>query len=326
MIRHEVINNELYIDGIKVSELVKKYESPLYVISYSQLKENINNLKKSFVDKYDNVRVHYACKANFSKGIAQIMALHDFGLDVVSKGEIYTAKEALFDLSKVEYNGNNKTYSDLEYAISNGIGYIIADNEFELADIDELSKIYQTKQKVLLRITPNVSDGAHSYINTGQTDSKFGIPTINDNFIRVFKDALNYKNIYIVGIHFHIGSQLSNSNTFIEALDFLQLILKQIKELYEYEAKIINIGGGLGIEYTKDDRIDSVDAFYQPIMNYIEKLFKTLEYHQRPTIVTEPGRYIIGEAGITLYEIGHHKEVPGICNYVSVNGGMCDNI
>ncbi|MDH6604129.1 diaminopimelate decarboxylase [Bacilli bacterium PM5-9] len=326
MLKYETKNNEAYIDGVNLVKLAKEYKTPMYVISYSKLKENIKEFKDSFQDKYENVKVHYASKANLSIGLARIMQNNDFGLDIVSAGELYIAKQAGVNLKNVEFNGNNKTYEDIEFGIKEEIGYFVVDNEYELDLIQEIAQKHNKIQNILFRITPEVSGGAHEKINTGQKDSKFGVPITNDIFKNVLKRALEMPNISVKGIHFHVGSQLHENNTHLKAIDVVINIAKQLQSEYNFEIEVLNIGGGFGIEYTNDEKAPSLSYYFEPIMEKITTGFKELNYSQRPKVVIEPGRYMIGEAGFSLYEIGSIKDIPGIRKYVGINGGMCDNI
>lgn len=326
MIDYKIIDNELYIDNTNVCDLAKQYGTPLYVISYTKLKQNIEAFKKHFQDKYENVKVHYASKANLSLGLARIMQANDFGLDVVNGGELYVAKEAGVNLKNIEFNGNNKTYEEIEFGITEEIGYFVVDNEYELNLIQEIAKKHDKKQDILFRITPEISGGAHKHINTGQKNSKFGIPITENIFINVFKRALEMPNVTIKGIHFHLGSQLHENDPYLKAIDVVSKIAKQLQELFNYNLEVLNIGGGFGIQYTDADNPPELDFYFEPIMEKITKVFKELNYQERPKIVVEPGRYLIGEAGITLYEVGSITDIPNIRTYVGVNGGMADNI
>lgn len=325
MINYKSYQNTVIIDNVDLMRLLNTYETPLYCISYSKLHDNIMEFKKSFLNKYLNVKVNYACKANFCKGIAQIMQYNGLGLDVVSYNELWIAKEAGFNLNNIEYNGNNKTYKDIDMAIFDGIGYIICDNEYELDIIQMVSYKYGKTQKILFRITPEVGSGSHAHINTGQKDSKFGIPIVNNIFFQVFDKALKLSNIEVVGIHFHIGSQLVDIKPYLDALDTVLNIIDDLYKKYEYNLEILNIGGGFGINYTIKDNAPNLDYYFEPIMVKITEFFNIIGY-ERPLIVVEPGRYLIGEAGFTLYKVGSIKEIPEVRKYVSIDGGMCDNI
>ncbi|WP_423364409.1 diaminopimelate decarboxylase [Mycoplasma sp. P36-A1] len=326
MLKYKKQNNQLIIDGVNMVELANEYSTPLYVISYSKLKENINEFKESFQNKYENVRIHYASKANLSLGLAKIMQANDFGLDVVSGGELYIAKAAGVNLKNIEFNGNAKTQQDIEFAIKEEIGYIVCDNETELARIQDIAAVQNKVQNILFRVTPEVSGGAHKAINTGQKDSKFGIPITEDIFFEVFKKSLTLNNVCVKGIHFHVGSQLHDNETYIEAVEVAYKLLKKIKEETNVEIEVLNLGGGFGINYTKEDNAPGLSYYFDIIMKKVDEIFKRLEYKKRPKIVIEPGRYMIGEAGVTLYQVQSITEIPKVRKYIGLNGGMTDNI
>lgn len=326
MLNYEVKNNQMYIDGVNLVELAKTYGTPLYVISYTKLKENIHQFKEYFQDKYENVKVHYASKANLSLGLAKIMQANDFGLDVVSGGELFVAKEAGVNLKNVEFNGNSKTYEEVEMGVVEEVGYFVVDNEYELDLVQEVAKKHGKVQPILFRITPQVSGGAHKHINTGQKDSKFGVPISDNIFYNLFEKALGYENVEIKGLHFHVGSQLHEVEPYLKALDVIFVLANDLKTKFNYQMAVLNIGGGFGIEYTKADHAPTLDFYFVPIMEKIESGFKELGYAKRPKIVIEPGRFMIGEAGFSLYTVGSLKTIPGIRTYIGLDGGMADNI
>ncbi|MGL4382788.1 MAG: diaminopimelate decarboxylase family protein, partial [Bacilli bacterium] len=167
MLEHQIVDNELIIDGVNVKDLAREFKTPLYVISYTRLKEQIQELKEHFQDKYENVKVHYASKANLSVGLAKIMNANNFGLDVVSAGELYIAKCAGVNVKNIEFHGNNKTRESISMGISYEIGYFVCDNEYELHLINEIAQEQNKVQDILFRLTPEVSGGAHDFINTG---------------------------------------------------------------------------------------------------------------------------------------------------------------
>lgn len=326
MIEYQTNNGELIIDGVNIPELAKEYGTPLYVISYTELKNKIKEFQESFLHKYDNVAIRYASKANLSTGLAKIMDHAGFGLDVVSGGEVFIAQHANVDMAEVEFNGNNKTPREIKEAMNAGVGYFVCDNITELALINKIAGEQGIKQQILFRITPDVSDGAHKYINTGQLDSKFGIPLADGIFFDVLKGSLELPNIEVKGLHFHIGSQFHDNAGYLRALEVVEELCAVVQAELGLEIDILNIGGGFGIWYTESDTPPSLSYYFEPIMEKIENIFSGLSYAKRPRIVIEPGRYMIGEPGFTLYTLGSISEVPGIRTYVGIDGGMCDNI
>lgn len=314
----------LYFDGCNTVDLAKKYGTPLYVYSETEIVSRIDELKEGFTSKYKNTRVAYAAKAFSAKAIFKIMQREGLSIDVVSGGELYTAITVDFPAERIEFNGNNKLYEELEMAIDYGVGRIIIDGLQELELIEKICKARNKKTKVLYRITPGVKSDSHDYIVTGKKDSKFGIPLDEDVFYPAIKDALDSEWVDFYGLHFHVGSQLFDKASHLEALDIMLHHTEEIRNRFKYRIKELNIGGGFGITYTDEER-KPYSYFLDPMMEKIDNHFKELGI-ERPSIVIEPGRSMVGEAGITLYRVGSIKDINGVRKYVSVDGGMTDNI
>lgn len=321
----EEIEGILYFDGSNTVELAKKYNTPLYVISETAIIDKCDEIRNTFLNKYVKTRVAYAAKAFLTLKMCKIIEREGLCIDVVSGGELYTAIKASFPPERIEFNGNNKSKSELEMAIDYNIGRIIVDGLDELSLIEQICKEKNKKTKILYRITPGVKSDSHDYIVTGKKDSKFGIPLDEEILYPAIEQALNSKYISFMGLHIHVGSQLHDNSSHLKALDITLNIIKEIYNRYNFMTPEINLGGGFGIHYTKEDITKPFSYFIDPMMERIERFSSELNV-ERPEVVIEPGRSIIGEAGITLYTIGAIKEIPGIRKYVSVDGGMTDNI
>lgn len=322
-----VIENKdgiLYFDGCNTIDLASKYGTPLYVYSETDIVSRINELKECFIEKYKDTRVAYAVKAFSAKAILKLMERENLSIDVVSGGELYTAMTIGFPAERIEFNGNNKLVEELEMAIEYGVGRIIIDGLQELKLIEDICKSKNKKTSVLFRITPGVKSDSHDYIVTGKKDSKFGIPLDDDVFYPAIKDAIDSAWVNFYGLHFHVGSQLFDNSSHLEALDVMLEHTEEIRQRFAHEVKELNIGGGFGIKYTDEERRKS-SYFLDPMMEKIEDNFKILGL-KRPSVVIEPGRSLVGEAGISLYTIGSIKDIKGVRKYVSVDGGMTDNI
>ena len=245
-------------------------------------------------------------------------------LDIVSEGELYTAKKAGFDMKNIEINGNNKLISELEDAIEYGVGRIIVDGLSELDIIEDICKRKNKRTKILFRITPGVDSHTNEKISTGKLDSKFGIPIDEDVLYPQIEKAINSEYVDFLGFHFHVGSQLFDNISHLLATDIILDIVKNVKEKYNYDIKELNLGGGFGATYTNEQR-KPYSYFLDPMMKKIEAFCKKINI-DRPAIVIEPGRSIIAEAGIQLYSVGQIKDIKDVRKYVSVDGGMSDNI
>jgi diaminopimelate decarboxylase len=310
--------------GYDTVELAKKYGTPLYVLSEEIIRSRCKELKSDFLDKYENAKAAYASKAFLTMAMCKIIESEGLGLDVVSGGELYTAIKAGFPMDKVMLHGNNKSYEELEMAISNDVGRIVVDNTEELYIIEEIAERQDKSVKVLIRIAPGVGGNTHKYITTGQKDSKFGVPLAKDTIDEAVAKAMKSKHIELLGMHFHIGSNLFENDSYIAAINIVINLYKRLKDDFGFIAKEINTGGGFGIYYTKDDCVKPLSYYTDSIMKAIEDKCKELGV-DIPAVIIEPGRWIVGEAGITLYSIGSVKEIPGIRTYASVDGGLPDN-
>lgn len=320
----EIRNNTLYFDGCDTVALAKQYGTPLYVFSETAMHERFQELKLCFTEKYENTRVAYAAKAFCTLAMCRFVADEGMCIDVVSGGELYTAMKAGFPAERIEFNGNNKLYEEIEMAVEYGIGRIIVDGLCELDLIEKVCAQKNKKINVLFRITPGVKSDSHDYIVTGKKDSKFGIPLDDDVIMPLIKKAIDSPYVNFLGFHFHVGSQLFSNSSYLQALDIVMALVKKVKETYGYEISELNVGGGFGIKYTTEER-KPYSYFLDPMMERIGQFFKD-EGMTRPAVVIEPGRSIVGEAGITLYTIGSIKDIRGVRKYVSVDGGMTDNI
>lgn len=322
MEKHE---NTIYFDGCDVVELAAEYGTPLYLLSLSHIAEQVERLKSAFTDKYENTRIAYAAKALLTIGVARLFDRLGLCLDVVSGGELDCALRAGFPPERIEFNGNNKLPQEIDMAVKSGVGRIIIDGYEELSLIREAAKKYGATAPVLVRLTPGIAADSHDYIVTGKKDSKFGFPLDSPALFETIREAMDCEHIDLLGFHFHIGSQLSDNTAYLQSLD---MVFDLIEALYKEKGLIVrelNIGGGFGIRYTKEDVVKPFAYFFDPVMEKIEHFFEELGT-QRPAIVTEPGRSLIGEAGMTLYTVGSIKDIPGIRTYVSIDGGMSDNI
>lgn len=315
-------NGNIEIGGCDLVELANKYNTPLYVFDEATIRSMTQSYKKAF-EEYPNIKMMFAAKAFMTKAICRIMQQEGFGLDLCSGGEIYTAKSSGFDMSKTLFNGNNKSYDELNYALSCGIQTISADNFFELALLNNIAKSQNKTINILLRITPGIECHTHEYIQTGHLDSKFGFDlTQLDESIELIRDE--YSNINLIGLHAHIGSQIFEKQVYFDEVGVIFKEIKRIKDKYNIYLHTINLGGGLGIKYTENDAPISVYEIAETIISSIKEHSKKYEIEE-PTVYIEPGRSIVGTAGVTLYTAGSSKQVPNGRKYQAVDGGMSDN-
>lgn len=316
------VEKNLTIGGCDTVELVEKYGSPLYVIDEATLRAICNDFKNAF-ESYPHTRMMYASKALCTSAITKLLDSEGFGFDTVSIGEIYTVLNSGVSLSKVLFNGNNKTEEELDFAIKNDIGRISVDNFLEVKLISKIAGRYNKHVDVLLRITPGIECHTHEYIQTGQLDSKFGFDL--SQLDEVIKDITqNHNNITIRGLHAHIGSQIFEPQCFHDEIDVLIQEISRVEAKFGIKFDEINIGGGLGVKYTEKDKPPSVNEIADVIIASLEKHIEKYNI-EPPTLYIEPGRSIISTSGVTLYTIGSMKQVPNMTKYVTVDGGMSDN-
>lgn len=315
-------NGHLEIGGCDLVELAEKYGTPLYVFDEKTIRTIANEYKTAFKD-YPNINMLYAAKAFMTKAICKIMSSEGFGFDLVSGGEIYTAHSAGVDMSKCLFNGNNKSYDELQLALEVGVGKFSVDNFLELALLNEAAGAAGKKADILLRITPGIECHTHEYIQTGHLDSKFGFDlTQIDDALELLRDE--YENLNVIGLHAHIGSQIFETKIYYDEVEVILKEIARIKEKFGIELHTINLGGGLGIKYTENDRPPTVEEIARQITSSVEENSK--KYNTGDiTIFIEPGRSIIGTSGVTLYTVGSSKQVPKGRKYVAVDGGMADN-
>ena len=314
-------NGELTIGGVTATELASQYQTPLYVYDVNHMRQQMRAFKAVFMKRKLDYAVSYASKAFATVAMYEVAAQEDVHLDVVSGGEIQTALAANYPMNHVSFNGNNKSVAELEMAVDSGLGTIILDNFYELDILHDVLSERDKKQDVLLRITPGVEAHTHDYISTGQTDSKFGFDVASGQAYTALQKAIADPYLNVLGVSAHIGSQI------FDVTGFQMAAAKLVDLVHEwgFDPQVINTGGGFGIRYTEDDKPLPATEFVEAIIDTITE--KTTSYGMAiPAIWIEPGRAIVGPAGYNLYTIGAKKDVPGIRTYLSVDGGMGDNI
>lgn len=321
----EVRDNVLYVGGVSTLELAKEYGTPLYVIDEALVRNQCREYIKAFNALSGGNRVAYAGKAFLTVAMCQIIKEEGLYLDVVSGGELYTAYKSGFPMERIYFHGNNKTLDEIDMGVKFGVGRFVVDNFYEIEKIDEVAKKYNKVQQVLLRITPGIEAHTHDYIKTGQIDSKFGFTILNNKTLDAVKRAIALPNIELKGLHSHIGSQIFELQPFIDEVDIMLSLMKNIKEATGYKLEELDLGGGFGIYYKKGDAPKETHEYCEAIIKTADAKAKELGM-ELPTLIIEPGRSIVGNSGCTLYTVGSIKEIPDVRKYVAVDGGMTDNI
>lgn len=316
----------LTIGGCDTVELAKEYGTPLYVLDENVIRNTCKSYVSSFEKFYNgNGRPLYASKALSCLELCRIANDEGLGLDVVSGGELYTALKSGFPAEKIHFHGNNKTNEEIKMALENNVGKIVVDNLEELERLNSIAEKMDKVANISFRIKPGVDAHTHNFIRTGQIDSKFGFALETGEAYEAVKKAISYENVCLKELHCHIGSQIFDIEPFVTAAEIMMDFIGKIKNELNVVISELNLGGGFGIMYVNTDTP-------VPYENYMEKVSKAVKAKAEeygipvPYIYIEPGRSIVGEAGITLYTVGAVKTIPNVRTYVSVDGGMTDNI
>ena len=313
-------SKKLVVGGCQLSELAKKYGTPLYVLDELSLrtacKTYISSLNKHYPGKSLPL---FASKANSSLAICAVIASEGFGLDAVSEGELLTAINGGVKEKDIVFHGNNKSQDELNFAYSNNVT-IVLDNYH---DIELLKNIASDNKpaKLMLRFTPGIECHTHEYIRTGHLDSKFGFDP--DDLKSILEELKTYKWANLTGLHAHIGSQIFEVQPHIDLAGVMADALKLAKEI-GHPVVDLNLGGGLGIKYVQEDNPPSIEKWVEIISKAVVKACRERNL-DLPRLMCEPGRSLVANSGLTIYKIGAKKIVPGVRTYLSVDGGMSDN-
>lgn len=313
----------LEIGGCDTVELAHRFGTPLYVLDESLFRQNCRDYYRSFTGKY-GAEVIYAAKALLNTAVCRLVEEEGLGLDLVSGGELYTARQARFPMGRVYFHGNNKSPEELQLALEYGVGRIVVDNFYELEMLNRLAGERNLRADILLRLTPGIEAHTHEYVKTGQIDSKFGLVIENGQALVAIKRALEMENIGLKGFHCHIGSQIFELESYAHCARVMMGFAAEVLRETGWAAEELDLGGGLGIYYANGDRPPSVGEYADVLMGAV-RAAATGQNLPVPRVIVEPGRSICGPAGTTLYTVGAVKDIPGVRKYVAVDGGMGDN-
>ncbi len=313
------------IGGCDVVDLASQFGTPLYLFDESTLRHKCREFKDEFCKYYPDTLVIYASKAFLNRVLALIFKEEGLGLDVVSGGELSVAHSVDFPLDKVYFHGNNKTPEELNLALDWGVGRIVVDNFYELELLNKLARGRGVRQNILLRLTPGVDPHTHQYTTTGTIESKFGFPLANGQAEEAVKQALSASNLNLLGFHFHLGSPVSEIQPYELAIELVLGFAQETGKKFGFNLSEFDIGGGFAVPYTLDSKVPTVTDYARAIAGKMTGLTSELGL-SRPRLIIEPGRAIVGQAGVALYKVGAIKEIPGIKKYICVDGGISDNI
>ena len=319
------VNNQghLAIGGCDTVQLAADFGTPLYLFDEADLRGKCAEFKDEFGRRYADTIVIYAAKAFINRALAIILKEEGLGLDAVSAGELSIAQSVDFPMDKVYFHGNNKSADELKLALEWGIGRIVVDNFFELNLLSKLAKEHGYIPDILLRLTPGIDPHTHKYITTGIIDSKFGL--LLSSAEEAVAQAMSAPNLNLIGLHFHLGSLLFEVEPYKEAIKLTLNFAAEMKRKYDFELKELNVGGGFAIQYELDSPAPNIGIYAEAIISEVTAKCSDLKMAP-PRLIIEPGRAIVGRAGVALYRVGAVKDIPGVRCYVSVDGGMADNI
>jgi len=303
----------LEVGGCDVVEVAAEFGTPAYIYSEDDIRARARAYLDAFGARTEDFEVLYASKAAPVTAIYRLCLEQGLSVDVASGGELHMALHAGIDPARIYMHGNNKTQAELRYAVEAGIGHVIVDSFGEVARLDA---VLDRPQDVLIRVTPGILPTTHSYVQTGGLDSKFGFGLENGLAARAIAEVRSSRYLRLVGLHAHIGSQILELDPYAAAIEALAQLAGG-----EWECRILNVGGGLGIAYTAADRPPSIDSYAEVKVRCVQRVFDPV-----PRILVEPGRSLVGNAGVTAYQVGTVKEIPGVRTYLSVDGGMSDNL
>jgi diaminopimelate decarboxylase len=307
-------SGHLEIAGCDVVELAERFGTPSYIYAEDDIRRRAEEYLRAFAERTDAFEVIYASKSLPCTAAYRLMREAGLSVDVASGGELHMALAAGFDPALIHMHGNNKTERELRYAFESGVGHLILDSfdEIELAD-----RLLDRPQKVLIRVTPGIKPSTHDYVQTGQLDSKFGFGLADRLAERAAERVRESKNLKLVGLHAHIGSQIFELEPYVKAIE----VIADFCDSVDLQPELLNVGGGLGIAYLDTDEPPPIDDYVDVKVRGVQRVFDPA-----PTILVEPGRSLVGNAGVTAYRVGTVKEIPGVRTYVAVDGGMSDNM
>lgn len=319
----QIKDNHLFIGGCDCVELANGFGTPLYVFDKATLRHRCEEFKKEFGERYSQSLVIYACKAFVSRPLVTILKEAGLGLDVVSGGEMAIAQAAGFPPQNVYFHGNNKSEAELRQAVEWGIGRVVVDNFYEISLLEKVAGEQGKTQDIMLRLSPGIDPHTHQFTSTGVVDSKFGFLMAQAESAVVA--ALKAPHLRLLGLHFHLGSPLFEVEPYIEAISLVLAFAAEMKQKHSFRLQEFSPGGGFAITYIREKPSPPVSYYAEAIVSALKSQVQKLGL-ELPRLIVEPGRAIVGPAAIALYRVGASKDIPGIRKYVSVDGGMGDNI
>ncbi|NQT66469.1 MAG: diaminopimelate decarboxylase [Actinobacteria bacterium] len=318
-------NGHLVIGGNDVLKLREKYDTPLYILDIATIRNQCRSYRENFNFSDLDVGIIYAAKAFICTAMCELIAREGLGLDVSTGGELFIALASGFPAGRIYFHGNNKSVEEIQYGLKSKVGYFMVDNFSELETLGKLCQKNNIRQKIMLRINPGIKANTHEYMQTGKIGSKFGFSLHNNVALEEVKKAGQYKNLELTGIHAHIGSQIFNLSCYDKLIEVMLKFIKEVRDKLGVSITRINIGGGLGVKYIPEEKPPKIEDLARIVYDAVRKYQKKFDV-SLDKLYLEPGRSIIGNAGVTLYKVGVVKKINGVKNYILIDGGMSDNI
>lgn len=318
-------DNHLIIGGCAVPDLVAQFGSPLYIFDETTLRAQCSGYQAAFRRRYEKSLVVYASKAYINRALAQLMAQEGMGLDVVSSGELAIAAAAGFPLDRVYFHGNNKGPDELQYALEQGLGTVVVDNFHELDVLNATAAEMGKRARIMLRISPGVDPHTHHHTTTGILDSKFGFPIETDQAEEAVIRAQRAEHLDLTGLHIHLGSPIFELEPFQVGIEVTLSFARKMIDRHGMRLEQFSPGGGFAIQYVSDTPAPTIDDYAEVVVSALESQLAEHRLDQ-PLLILEPGRSIVGRAGVAVYTVGASKTIPNLRKYVAVDGGMADNI
>jgi len=317
--------SHLTVGGCDTVELAREFGTPLYVFDEEDLRARCREFRREFEARHPDVLIVYAAKAYLGRALASLVAEEGLGLDVVSGGELACARAVDFPLERVYFHGNNKSAQEIREALTAGVGRVVVDNFHELVLLGDAAASLGRRQAVLLRVTPGVDPHTHAYVSTGAVDSKFGLPLVGGRAEEALVQALASTGLEVIGLHYHLGSQITEMEPYRKAAEVVLEFAGRMKERHGLELREYSVGGGIAVAYTRDATAPAVAEYAEAVVGALQEGCRRHRL-PLPRLTVEPGRAIVARAAVALYTVGATKEVPGVRTYVAVDGGMADNI
>ena len=317
--------NNISINGVDLKDLAEEYGTPLYVYDEETIIGTIKDFQDSFTNEIEDSIISYSTKAFSNPYILNLLNNQNMSIDVVTGGELAVAKHVKFDPKRINFHGNNKSILELSEAVDYGINHITIDSFNEIDNLKNIAEDKSIIQDIMLRVSPSIDPHTHLLTTTGILDSKFGFSIETGDAEKAIEQIMKIKSLNLLGLHFHLGSPIFELEPYSEAIDYVYKFASDMKKKYEFEMLEFSPGGGFAIGYLPQKKPLSIHEYAKTICNSIKESCDKYGFYI-PKITLEPGRALIGRAGVSIYRVGSIKKIPSVRNYISVDGGMGDNI